>query len=133
MIDLIIDAIIFILWFFPATFLLWIFFINVIALKEKFIDGKDFGIFQTPIYLIGLIFVFCDAAYSQTYGSVVLWRLPSTKRWLFTTRLKYTLANEPVESKRWWVAVFYCRYLLEPWDFGHCGRAYVDAMLRNNA
>lgn len=42
------------------------------------------------------------------------------KRKTFTSRLKHYLRAQP-ESWRGKLALFMCKYMVEPWDFNHCG------------
>lgn len=119
-----------ILYYVLATFFLWLAFINVVAIKERYIDKKS-GWIKYVAYVFIAAFVVGDAAYNIIFGSLVFWSKPgkSTGGWLFTSRLKYMLKYESISSWRWKLAILYCKWLIEPWDAGHCGAQYQKAMI----
>ena len=70
------------------------------------------------IHLFSAIFVFLDAFFNITYASIVFFELP--KEWMLTHRLKRYLTNDD-NGWRFKSALFFCKYLIEPWDWNHCG------------
>jgi len=100
------------------TLILWLFFIAAATLRDKY--GGDDKFVRALIVL----FVLGDAAYNITYGSILFAEMPHPKRLLLTARLKDILRREPSKIDQFWrypIALFMCKYMIEPWDVGHCG------------
>ncbi len=110
------------LYWLVSTFVFWFLFVNVMALKAKAIDprlspGVRLGvkIIGYPIAIAGIVY---DIAYNWTYGCLMFLERP--RGITFTSRLQYHVNGVGWRRK---VARFICRYLVEPWDCGHCGMA----------
>lgn len=116
--------------FLISTLVLWILFVNVMALKVKYEAGKIPKWVQyllAPFVAFGYIF---DVLFNVVYGSVIFWELPQFKdaKYPYLPTLSERLydiirgTRDPrVGSKRWLIAVFVCKNLIEPWDRNHCG------------
>lgn len=102
------------------TLILWLFFIVAATLKDKYESGNLPKWSRFIIYPIILLFVIFDGAYNIIYGSILFLQWPHKDRLLLTARLKYILRCMP-NSWRGRLALFFCKYLIEPWDVGHCG------------
>lgn len=101
-----------------ATIDLWVWF----AITTRVADGaksrKQLNKFQ-------LVFIYFFAAkdvfYNYTWGSLLFLEFASNDRKTLTARLKHIL-NTEFENPTWrfHLAVFLCKYMIEPIDFGHC-------------
>lgn len=109
------------LYYFIATFLLWAFFIVMTVLIQKW-KAKTMPL---PLKVIAIVFaaffLVVDAAYNIVFGTLIFTQWP--RQFLFTTRLKYNLTQSGWRKK---LAKVFCKYLLEPFDEGHCGRVYRE-------
>ena len=108
--------------------LLWILFVLVFWLDRN--KEKIPRAFHKP--LMGLVFVgyVLDAFVNVFVASVIFWQAPDFK----TARVKYlpTVTERlrdilrlrtdiEYRSKRYMLALWMCRYLIEPYDPNHCG------------
>jgi len=104
---------------FFATILLWGFFIVTANIIKRYKEGE----LSTSMKIIGwpvvIAFFLCDMAYNITYGTILFWQWPNYKRLTLTARLTYILRTAP-DSWRGKIAMFMCKYMIEPWDAGHC-------------
>ena len=102
-----------------ATFVLWLLFIPAANLVNRHKQGK----LNETETLLGKIyvgfFVVADILFNYSYGSIIFVSLPPKGCHTLTARLKYYLRNEPA-SWRGEMSYFMCRYMIEPWDMGHC-------------
>ena len=107
---------------FPATILLWIFFIFVIILKNECFNPDHNILIKIPLYIIGYTFLIVDVAYNVTYGTILFLEPPHLRRLTLTARLKHILHSDEHSTGSWRykLALFMCMYMIEPWDFGHC-------------
>ena len=107
-----------------ASIGLWLFFIVVANFKEKF-ESKKLGKFNTIAgKILVVLFVICDGLFNITYGSILFLEPPNRKRLLLTARLKHIIGRRKSLTDIYWrypLAMFFCKYLIEPWDIGHCG------------
>jgi len=106
-----------ILQIFLSTLGLWLFFIAAATLRDKY--GGDNKFIKAFI----VAFVFCDGIYNILYGTILFAEIPHPKRLLLTARLKDILRRKKSWIDKYWrypLAGFFCKYLIEPWDFGHC-------------
>ncbi len=101
---------------FLATVGLWLFFIITAKVANGAKSRAELNWFQ---YSVAVLFLIADVIYNFTYGAVLFMEPASMKRKTFTARLKYYLLTEP-DSWRGKLAAFMCKYMIEPWDFGHC-------------
>ena len=99
-----------------ATIALWIFFIATAKVAQKANSREDLSPFQ---YLFVVCFLIADVIYNYTYGAVLFLEFASNDRKTLTARLKHYLRTEP-ESWRGKLSLFMCKYMIEPWDAGHC-------------
>lgn len=107
---------------FIYTLLLWVAFIAVATIKNTLFDKTHPLIVRIPFYLIGAAFWLFDAWFNKTYGSILFLELGEFEDLTLTSRLKHTLHSGEYSAKEWRfkVALFMCKYMIEPWDFGHC-------------
>jgi len=105
--------------FIYATLFLWMFFIVAANFKEKYeaklLDKYNVWLGKTIITL----FVIFDAFYNIFFATILFLDLPKVERLLLTARLKYYLKTES-DSWRGKLAMFMCKYMIEPWHRGHC-------------
>lgn len=109
--------------FLPATFLLWILFVNVMRLA-KAVDTMP-APQKALAYIFGYFGFLYDVLYNVTIGSIMFWQLPHYKRLTLSARLQYILSTDylPEFFRPTWrydLAHFFCAHLIEPWDKGHC-------------
>lgn len=102
-----------------ATFVLWLLFIPAANLVNRHKQGK----LNETETLLGKIYVYSflvvDVIYNFTYGSLLFMDWPPKGKTTLTARLKHYLRTEPA-SWRGELSYVMCRYLIEPWDMGHC-------------
>ena len=92
-------------------------------------------ILHYPLYAIAAIGLLADVLFNIVYGTIMFWQKPRFHENMnihtvtFTHRLKRILRGqthiEP-EDFRFKMAHWICKYLLEPWDPGHCGLEKLD-------
>jgi len=105
-----------------ATVVLWIAFIAI----TKIVDDKDHSWNDLDLVEKMAVFVFIvmDVLYNFTYGTLLFMEWPSLNRKTLTARLKDILSRDDTEFLdefyRKPLAKFMCKYMIEPWDFGHC-------------
>lgn len=119
-----IDPVTFVLSGIVATFILWILFVNVMYIKNVLLIKYPIGIKNATIKGIGTILLLVgfpyDIIFNITFGSVIFWELPHKDRLTLSSRLSYIIKTEPT-SRRGKTAIWFCKYLIEPWDPNHCG------------
>lgn len=105
-----------------ASIALWVFFIVAATLKEKILDKERHPILEAIALFVGFWFVVVDVIYNYTYGALLFMEMASGRRKTLTARLKHILHSGEYQSDSWRyrLAVFMCKYMIEPWDFGHC-------------
>ncbi len=102
-----------------ATLILWLFFISVTRITEKGDTWETLSLFE-KIYVGS--FLVADVLYNFTFGAILFLEPASMDRKTLTARLKHILHS--VGYKGTWrhkLASFMCKYMIEPWDFNHCG------------
>lgn len=102
---------------FIYSIILWLFFIAVSNIS-KYRDRKYPPVIQAIAHLLTVLFIVFDVIFNVIYGSIVFIQLPHIKRLTLTARLKYTLKTE--DGWRLKLALFICRKMVEPFDWGHC-------------
>jgi len=114
---------------FIATVILWLFFIAVATVKNKFFDKNHPFVLKVPMYLFGLIFLISDVAYNYTYGSIAFWEFADNKRKTLTARLKHILHSGLYDREEWRfrLALFMCKRMIEPWDYEHCALSKLES------
>ena len=105
-----------------ATLVLWIGFIAITKIvDEKDEEWSDLDLFEKVAVTV---FIVGDVVYNFTYGTVVFLEFGSLKRKTLTARLKEIVTRQDNEFlDQYWrkpIAMFMCKYMIEPWDFGHC-------------
>lgn len=99
-----------------ASLIFWLFWIAISRLIPH-TKHKHFWVVDALIKLAFVIFIVIDAAFNITYGSLIFLELP--KEWMLTMRLQRILTSYDT-GWRFKLALFVCRYMVEPWDFNHC-------------
>lgn len=100
-----------------SFFILLAFFANIMTFKKK--ADKLPKLIYYFLYVIGYAVFICDILWNIIFGSVLFFELPSKKRLTLTARMKHLILFD--EGWRFKVAYFICRYIVEPWDWNHCG------------
>ena len=109
---------------FIATLFVWLFFIATANLVNNSFPNAT-GLKRNAILGVKYLFIICNVIYNVTYGSLVFMQLPHKDRLMITLRLIYILETMNQDTWRWKLAYFFCRYLIEPWDWNHCKIAYL--------
>lgn len=108
-----------------ATFLFWFVYATLmrIAEKRKKYSKRDWRYWGLTVlgYLLLIPGYPYDVAYNLTYGTLMFWQTPRRGEWTFTARLQRCVHRVDWRGAE---ARFICRYLVEPWDPGHCGQEY---------
>ena len=104
---------------------LWIFFIFAANMKQRY-EEKPWTL--VPKWFAAIFigaFIVCDVAYNVTYGTVLFMDFPHYKRLTLTARMKDYIHSDSkskiTQKYRKPLATFICKYMVEPWDVGHCG------------
>jgi hypothetical protein len=112
-----------------ATLGLWALFIPMANLKNAYEDRYHAGTLvwwkQYPTLAFLYFFVTVDVIYNYTYGAMLFMQPAHRDRKTLTSRLKHYLRTEP-DSVRGKMAYFFCRYMISPWDWNHCGMGNYD-------
>jgi len=105
-----------------ATLILWVLFVNVMALKD--FANRQTGWKLWVVMLVGYPFVIVafiyDILFNITYGTIIFMEWPHYERLTLTARMKHIILTQR-DTWRFKIAKAICRYLVEPWDKGHCG------------
>lgn len=101
---------------FVASFmLLWILFINVMTWKHKQHEMNKYLVaFLWPIAVFTYIL---DVVFNWTFACIVFMEWP--KEPTLSERMRRLLITD--EKWRFGLSYFICRYMIEPWDYNHCG------------
>lgn len=111
---------------------LWVLFANLITIQNKFMGTAHKYVVFVFKYFVAFPFIILDVLFNIVYGTIMFLELPNFKtahyRYLptFTERLADRLELEwfnEQKSWRWYLSKFICKYMLEPWDYNHCGLA----------
>ena len=107
---------------------LWIFFVNVMWMKHNKEKVPKWAYpFAYAFAIIGYIY---DILFNIVIGTIMFLALPDFKGSAYyapplTHRLRKILREANTTSKldkyRFFLAMYICRYLVEPWDPNHCG------------
>ena len=106
-----------------STLILWLAFISVTkVVDEKDEHWTDLRTFE-KIY-VGA-FVIIDVLHNFLIAPFIFLEPASMQRKTLTARLKDILSRQDNEfMDQYWrkpIALFMCKYMIEPWDAGHCG------------
>ena len=108
-----------------ATFFFWFVYATLMVISEKRKRYKKFNWRYWGLTILGYALLIpgypYDIAYNLTWGSLMFCQLPRRGEWTFTARLQRCVGEV---TWRGALARFLCRYLVEPWDRGHCGQGY---------
>lgn len=116
-----------------ALFILWVFFVNVMWLKSN--REKIPTWLVKPLMAFVFLGILYDVLFNITFGTIMFMGLPDFKganfQWkgigfpTLSHRMRVILRagkkDSFISKWRFYQARFYCRYLVEPWDKGHCG------------
>ena len=102
-----------------GTVALWLMFIPTGMLLTRHREDPLTGWRLKLAYAWGVIFLVADVIANYTIMVYMFFELPDNDRKTVTARLKHYIGNQP-ESWRGKLAIFFCKYLIEPWDYGHC-------------
>lgn len=98
-----------------ASFVLWVLFVLGIQIKNKYERGDIKGLWKVPAYLYVIVFLILDVQYRIIWGSVGFGVVPK-----FETMTSLLKRYYKTGGYRGWLAGLYCKYLLHPFDDGHC-------------
>lgn len=91
----------------------------VANLKNNSYDHAK-GLKRKILIAYAAMFIIIDVIYNYTYGAMLFIEFADNDRKTLTARLKHYLRTQP-ETWRGKLAFFMCRYMIEPWDWNHCG------------
>lgn len=104
--------------------LLWIFFIFAANMKDRYEDKPWTHVPKWFATAFIAVFFACDIAYNVTFGTLLFLDKPNIRRLTLTARMKdyiHSYSNSTLTRRyRKPLAVFICKYMVEPWDRGHC-------------
>lgn len=123
-------------WFIVCTVAFEVLFINAMAVRDRWLQAERWslqwfvaGVIGAPLFIVGFPF---DVQYNLTWGRLMFLQKPrligqgSTAwerildgDWTLTANLKRNVLEFTWQGV---VARFVCRWLVEPWDKGHCGK-----------
>jgi len=103
-----------------STLLLWLGFIAVMGIVDDAKNREDLNIFQK--ICIVLFVLLLDVPHNYTAAVILFMGLPPGKgNHTLTERMRYYLHTEIYyRTWRWYLSRFICKYMVEPWDAGHC-------------
>jgi len=109
-----------------SILILWILFVNVMYFKnilfKKYpvntLKGKLVRLVGYPLYWFALVW---DVGTNVWAGSIIFLEPFNIKRLTLSARLINILNTVEPYKWRYRLAVWFCAYLIEPWDKGHCG------------
>jgi len=105
-----------------ATFLLWFLFATLMRIRDKRDKftrrAWQYWAYTIPGWLVLLVGYPYDIFYNLTWATLLFMQPPRAGEWTFTARLQ-RLVRDRI-SWRGRLARFFCHYLIEPWDAGHC-------------
>jgi len=105
-------------------FVLWVITADVFLPRyRKARAGKEYHPVKQAIILAWTFwFVVVDIVYNIVFGGLIFWQSPIGYGWTLSQRLRHILTSGDydVESWRWQLAWWLCRYLISPWDYNHC-------------
>ena len=114
-------------------FLLWVFFVNVMWLKHNK-EKIPKWLYYPAVGFAAIGFIY-DVLFNIIYGTIMFIQMPDFKGansdlWgiplpTLSERMRDILKLEKrdtlLNKYRWYLSLYICRYLIEPWDAGHCG------------
>ena len=104
-------------------FVTWLLFINLMPLKDR--EFKWY--IKYPIILLFAIGYILDVIFNILWGTCLFLQMPyrgTGFNLTFSQRLRRILRGDTLIAKgtfRYKMAMFFCRYMIEPWDKNHCG------------
>ena len=121
-----------------AFFVMWIIFVNAMWLRDN--QEKVPKWLRYPAMFLFVVGFLYDVLLNIVYGSLMFLDPPDFKtanvQWkgigfpTLSERMKDYLRDGREGSflikYRWYLSRFMCRYMIEPWDKGHCGIGYVE-------
>ena len=105
---------------FIASLILWVFWIATANLVTSHQDTLGKGVKGTLIQWFMYVFVACNILYNFTYNAVFFWEWASFDRPTISQRMIHILETRNQDEWRWKRAYWVCRYLIDPFDRGHC-------------
>jgi len=105
-----------------ATLALWVSFIVLMKIVDD-TKREDLNWFQK---IAVILFVVFDVVYNYTYGAILFWEFADNDHKTLTSRLKHILLSGFYDEDEWRfkLALFMCKYMISPWDPGHCGMGF---------
>jgi hypothetical protein len=107
------------LWWFLCSVLFWALFANLMRIRDRHLAGKASTGTKIIGYAILIVGYPIDIIYNLTYGTIMFWSMPRKGEWTLTARMQRLVHRHDWRGS---IARFICRYLVEPWDPGHCGK-----------
>jgi len=106
-----------------STIALWLAFITTAKIADDANSREDLNTFQC---ICVVLFLIVDVLYNYTYGAVLYLEFASNKRKTLTARMKHLLhkTDDTEFMDKYYrkpLARFMCKYMVEPWDYNHCG------------
>ena len=99
--------------------ILWVLWIIVASVRPHLTHGHN-PLIEGVIHLLSFVFVAYDVIFNYTWGSIIFQELPSGGRHTLSQRLQHIIKTESIDSWKWKLSMFACKYMIEPWEPGHC-------------
>ena len=106
------------------TLILWVSFIALTRIVDTEKDKwETLNILQKVAVAA---FVIVDVVHNYTAGTILYLEMAHPDRKTLTARMKELIHKRSDKKKidKYWrkpLALFMCKYMVEPWDFNHCG------------
>ena len=100
-----------------SFFVLWVLFINIMTAKKY--KDKIPKVLLYPLYIVFGVGYIGDVLWNVIFGTLLFLELPDFKAPTLSDRLSYLIVTD--DGWRFKIAYFICKYMIEPWDYNHCG------------
>ena len=102
------------------TLVLWLGFIAIMGIVDDAKDREDLSFWQKVGVVLFVLLL--DVPHNYTAAVILFLGLPPGKgNHTLTERMRFYLhTTQYYRTWRWYLSRFICRYMVEPWDKGHC-------------
>lgn len=107
------------IWILIATLDLWFWFAITVMVANGATSRSELNSFQRAFVNFFLV---RDAIYNYTAGTILFWEFADNDRKTLTARVTHILHSGLYYEDEWRfkLALFICKYMIEPIHFGHC-------------